>query len=92
VAFRVALKSPKLRRSLTKWQQARLDRIVKLLDRNPRLAASVEQSVLHLYERDTGTKVVGAPNWQVILEWLITNGPMIIQFILSLLTLFGETL
>ena len=78
-----------LRPRLSAREQQRLDRFTAAAARSPRLWKTAEQLVAHAYERRTGKRLVGTIDWQTIWAWFIANGPMILQLILSILTIFA---
>jgi hypothetical protein len=66
----------------------KLDRLTSRCNARPRLWKVLEHIVLHAYERDTKSVVVGAPNWDVIFAWVKENGPALLKVLLSALSLF----
>lgn len=57
------------------------------LAKNPKAAAKAEKWILRAYQRENG-KIVGAIDWGKILDWIITNGPMLLQFLLTIISFF----
>jgi hypothetical protein len=80
-----------LQPQLTARQQQRLKRFLDAAARRPRLWAAAEQLVAHCYERRTGKKLRGAIDWQTIWQWFVQNAPLVLQLVLSILTIFAKT-
>ena len=83
------------KQALRKWQAksnktqaAKIEKTLAAMERRPFLGRVVENAILHSYERAQGKKIVGAPDWNAILQWLIDNGPTILKIIMSILVLF----
>lgn len=71
---------------------ARCVRISQAMLYHLRLALIVSNAALHQYEVRVGTtpkNADGSINWQAIIQWFITNGPMIMQMVLAIIALFG---
>lgn len=73
---------------LTKAQRKKCERICDAMARNKRFARAAQERMLAAYEEENG-EIVGAVNWQAILDWFIANGPAIIKFIMSIMALFA---
>ena len=73
---------------LSKIQRRNCSRISETCAEHPRCRKMVEQCTLHAYERDNGP-IVGAVDWQAILEWFLENGPAIMKMILAIIAMFG---
>lgn len=87
MTFRQAVLEWRARAS--KLDAKKLDKFTQAAAKHPRLWKMAENMVLASYERQTGTKIVGKPDWSSIIEWLITNGPAILKLIMSIIALFG---
>lgn len=73
----------------SKLDVKKIDKFTEAAARHPRLWKMAENMVLASYERKTGTKIVGKPDWSTIIDWLITNGPAILKLIMSIIAMFG---
>ena len=63
-------------------------RIANVMTRHPYVGFTIEHMVLAAYEKANGP-IVGVIDWQAIMQWLITNGPAIMQLIMEIISLFG---
>jgi len=81
----------RLQPELSGRQRQRLERFLAAAERHPRLWASAEQLVAHVYERQTGKTLTKTINWQNLWQWFVQNAPLVLQLVLSILTIFAQT-
>ena len=68
-------------------------RIATFMANHPHLSVGIESMLQHGYKTAhdgaLATTAAGAIDWTNIIQWVITNGPAIMQFIMQIVAMFG---
>jgi hypothetical protein len=86
--FRTAFVSWRKGLTLDEHDSIKLDDIVSRCNQHPRRWKVLEHIVLHAYERGTGAKVEGLPDWRKIFEWVKNNKLTILKLLLQIAPFF----